>query len=123
MGLGVRRVVVARGIPVDLDPAERETGGGIDRNVQDSLLIPEAFVSDVLAVAVEIEAAAHRIGDGRELLQGAGRERHSNRRGGTALIQRHEALDPARTHLLYPTAEGSLVPPGSGGDGETETGE
>jgi hypothetical protein len=69
---GVRRVVVAGGIPVDRDPAERQAGRGVDRDVQDPLLVADAFVVSVAAIPVEIEAAASCVGHRRELLERAG---------------------------------------------------
>jgi len=114
---------VAGGIPVDRDPAERESSGGFDRNVQDSLLVTHAFVPGVAAVSVEVEATAHRVGDGRKLLQRAGRQRYPDRDRRIARIQRDKTLDRTGTHFLNFPPNGSLVPRSFGRESDTKTGE
>src|SRR5215203_134059 len=70
---GVRRIVVACRVPVYLDPAKGEPGGGVYWNIEDALLIAQALVSSVRAVPIQIEATTHRVGDSGKPLQCAGR--------------------------------------------------
>src|SRR5215204_3626487 len=65
----VRCVMVACRVPVYLDPAKREPGGGVYWNIEDALLIAEALVSSVRAIPVQIEATTHRVRDRGKPLQ------------------------------------------------------
>jgi hypothetical protein len=111
---------MAVGVPVHADPAERELDPKVAGDIQDPLLVADALVQRMAAVAVQIEAAAHRVGRLGEILQRTRREDNAQGQRDTAAIQGEKALHRSGADPL-PPAEVAAFPVIEGFSRESES--